>query len=56
METDLFALGADQVVDDVTGGGRGEGGWGGIEGGMEGGMEGGEGWRRDRWRRGMEEG
>ena len=39
METDLFTLGADQVVDDVTGGGR-EGGWEGME-------EGGKGWRRE---------
>ena len=34
METDFFALGADQVVDDVTGGGR-EGGKERREGGKE---------------------
>ena len=39
METDFFALGADQVVDDVTEGGR-DGRKGGKEGGREGGREG----------------
>ena len=46
METDFFALGADQVVDDVTGGGR-EGGRDGREG-WKGGMEGREGWKERR--------
>ena len=55
METDFFALGADQVVDDVTEGGR-DGRKGGKEGGREGGREGREGWkeRREGGREGRE--